>query len=273
MHCIRCGKKISEARLFCDDCSRTVSTPLEEAEVRRLILPDRSKLPPAPKPVKKAEPAPPPRGLRRLTAAVVVLSLGCTLLLGAVGYGVYSWFFGSARRARSRQALVAVENIRLNGEVDQLEEALSVVEEEQRTLEDARLADARRLQRLEDELSIYRMQTGDLETDISALEQENFLLLDELDQAAAEKRALDRTIEDLRAQLQAQTEETAWLQNMAAFVDGQVAFVSDDGTGYYHRYGCTYFSTAGLWSAHSPADAQTQGYTPCPYCHETETGG
>ena len=272
MHCIRCGKNITKGRLFCDDCSRSVSTPLDEAETRRLVLPDRSKLPPAPKPVKKSEPAPPPRGLRRLTAAVVVLSLCCTLLLGAIGYGAYAWFFGSLHRERSRQALVAAENTRLNGEVDRLEEALSVAEEEQRTLEDARLADARKLQRLEDELSIYRMQTGDLETDLTALEQENIQLLDELDRMAAEKRGLDRTIEDLKTQLQASEDATAWLQGMSAFVDSHVAFITEDGTGYYHHYGCAYFSTAGLWSISSITDAQAQGYSPCPYCHGTESG-
>ena len=270
MHCIRCGKTISEGRLFCDDCSRTVSTPLEASEARRLVLPDRSKLPPAPKPVKKNEPAPPPRGLRRLTGAVVALSLCCTLLLGALGYGAYAWFFGSIHQERSRQALVTVENTRLNGEVDRLEEALSVAEEEQRTLEDARLADARKLQRLEDELNIYRMQTGDLETDLTALEQENFLLLDELDRAAAENRTLQRKVEDLQTQLQTKEEESAWLESLAAFVDSQVACVSDDGTGYYHRYSCTYFSTAGNYALYDTATAETQGYTPCPYCHSAD---
>lgn len=267
MQCIRCGRTTPEGRLFCETCARTVSTPLEEAETRHIVLPDRDKLPPAPKPVKKNEPAPPPRGLRRLTAAVVVLSLLCTLLLGAIGYGVYSYFSEEARQERSRQQLVAAENARLNTELDRLEEELAVALEEQKTLEDARQADAQKIQRLEDELSIYRMQTGDLETDLSALEQENLRLIDELDRAATERRELNRSIEELQTRLQTAESEKAHLEDMAAFVNAHVAFVSDDGTGYYHCYGCTYFDTTGAYQLYSTADALAQGFTPCPYCH------
>lgn len=267
MQCIRCGRTTPEGRMFCETCAQTVSMPLEEAETRRIVLPDRDKLPPAPKPVKKTEPAPPPRGLRRLTAAVVALSLLCTLLLGAVGYGVYSYFSEAARQERSRQQLVAAENARLNTELDRLEDELAVALEEQKTLEDARQADAQKIQRLEDELGIYRMQTGDLETDLSALEQENLRLIDELDRAATEKRELNRSIEDLQIRLQTAESEKEHLEDMAAFVNAHVAFVGDDGTGYYHCYGCTYFDTAGPYQIYSTTDALAQGLTPCPYCH------
>ncbi len=270
-HCIRCGTSIPEGRLFCDACSACVSTPLEETEVRRRVLPDRSKdrVLPTPKPAKKAEAAPAPQSLRRRTVAIVALSLCCALLLGGIGFGFYEWQFGSIHRERSRQLLVSEENARLNAEVDRLEDAVSLAEEEQRTLEDARQADARRLQRLENELSIYRMQTGDLETDLSAMEQENFQLLDELEEAAANQHSLNRQLEDLQMQLQTQETANAELRATVGYIYAQVAFVAQDGTGYYHRYGCTYCS-AGDCLVRSVAEAQSQGSTPCPYCHEAD---
>ena len=55
------------------------------------------------------------------------------------------------------------------------------------------------------------------------------------------------------------------LQAQADFMDRNVVFVEDDGSGLYHRYGCSRFA-AKTFAVYSRKQAVAAGYTACPDC-------
>ena len=48
-------------------------------------------------------------------------------------------------------------------------------------------------------------------------------------------------------------------------MDRNVVFVEDDGSGLYHRYGCSRFA-AKTFAVYSRKQAMAAGYTACPDC-------
>ena len=65
--------------------------------------------------------------------------------------------------------------------------------------------------------------------------------------------------------LQEQTGQLEQLQAQADFMDRNVVFVEDDGSGLYHRYGCSRFA-AKDFTVYSRKQAVAAGYTACPDC-------
>ena len=65
--------------------------------------------------------------------------------------------------------------------------------------------------------------------------------------------------------LQEQAGQLAQLQAQADFMDRNVVFVEDDGSGLYHRYGCSRFA-AKTFAVYSRKQAVAAGYTACPDC-------
>lgn len=61
-------------------------------------------------------------------------------------------------------------------------------------------------------------------------------------------------------------DEVSGFQNLAEFVDNYVAFIEDDGTKNYHKFGCSEFKGEAFWIYNTQA-AQKNGYSACPYCH------
>ena len=61
--------------------------------------------------------------------------------------------------------------------------------------------------------------------------------------------------------------ENRTLNAYVDFCDKYVVFVSDNGTGLYHRYGCSEFDSSSFWAYNIEA-AKGNGYTPCPKCHK-----
>ena len=65
--------------------------------------------------------------------------------------------------------------------------------------------------------------------------------------------------------LQEQAGQLEQLQAQADFMDRNVVFVEDDGSGLYHRYGCSRFA-AKDFTVYSRKQAVAAGYTACPDC-------
>ena len=65
--------------------------------------------------------------------------------------------------------------------------------------------------------------------------------------------------------LQEQAGQLEQLQAQADFMDRNVVFVEDDGSGLYHRYGCSRFA-AKTFAVYSRKQAVAAGYTACPDC-------
>ena len=65
--------------------------------------------------------------------------------------------------------------------------------------------------------------------------------------------------------LQEQAGQLEQLQAQADFMDRNVVFVEEDGSGLYHRYGCSRFA-AKTFEVYSRKQAAAAGYTACPDC-------
>ena len=65
--------------------------------------------------------------------------------------------------------------------------------------------------------------------------------------------------------LQEQAGQLEQLQAQADFMDRNVVFVEDDGSGLYHRYGCSRFA-AKDFTVYSRKQAAAAGYSACPDC-------
>ena len=89
------------------------------------------------------------------------------------------------------------------------------------------------------------------EQDLQALREEN----DAAQTALAQNAVL----------LQEQAGQLEQLQAQADFMDRNVVFVEDDGSGLYHRYGCSRFA-AKDFTVYSRKQAVAAGYTACPDC-------
>ena len=88
----------------------------------------------------------------------------------------------------------------------------------------------------------------------------------------AELEKLEQALEDKQAELTAQEEkydalvtQSAAAQAAADFMQSYVVLVENDGTGLYHRYGCSRFAGRTFW-AYSRKLAENSGYSPCPVC-------
>lgn len=98
----------------------------------------------------------------------------------------------------------------------------------------------------------------------------------------SQQQALDETEQDLQALreendaaqtalaqnavlLQEQAGQLEQLQAQADFMDRNVVFVEDDGSGLYHRYGCSRFA-AKTFAVYSRKQAMAAGYSACPDC-------
>ena len=98
------------------------------------------------------------------------------------------------------------------------------------------------------------------------MQDENLRLLEENTDLSRELDTWVTKAEDLTSQLSAVTKERDRLIRKSDFVDAHIAFIENDGTGYYHVYSCSHFKAESYW-AFSVNLAISRGYTACPYCH------
>ena len=271
MNCIRCGRRIPEGQMFCEACAGVVDEPLQESAYmnKHIVLPaQRAEQPgaaPAPqKPAQKKASAV-FRRLRGLTAAVTLLAIFCVLLLGACGYGVY-FYFGKFQVERNRLRAQEEELDRRAVEVGQMQVELVDTRDALSTARQDLAERERTISKLEQELNLYRIESNESEQSAKAMQDENLRLLEENTDLSRELDTWVTKAEDLTSQLSAVTKERDRLIRKSDFVDAHIAFIENDGTGYYHVYSCSHFKAESYW-AFSVNLAISRGYTACPYCH------
>lgn len=256
MNCIRCGRRIPEGQMFCEACAGVVDEPLQESAYmnKHIVLPAQ----------KKAS-AVFRRRLRGLTAAVTLLAIFCVLLLGACGYGVY-FYFGKFQVERNRLRAQEEELDRRAVEVGQMQVELVDTRDALSTARQDLAERERTISKLEQELNLYRIESNESEQSAKAMQDENLRLLEENTDLSRELDTWVTKAEDLTSQLSAVTKERDRLIRKSDFVDAHIAFIENDGTGYYHVYSCSHFKAESYW-AFSVNLAISRGYTACPYCH------
>lgn len=267
MYCLRCGREVPNGVSFCGECEKTVREPLEESPYlsTRVVLPAqvspaaRTPQKPGKLPEKKQE----RKGTHRLKVALVWLSIFCALLAAACGYGVKLYF----DTARERTLLLSQqeENQRLQSQLSGKEDEIAEQKDKVSQLS-ARLTEAEdEITRLEQVLNTYRMQGSEIDQSLRELQEDNLQLTEENKTYAAQVEALEKQEKTLQEKLNALESRNAALEQLASFIDRHVVFIENDGTNYYHSYGCSRFKKQSYW-AYSTNLAISQGYTPCPDC-------
>lgn len=268
MNCLRCGRTIDEASLFCGECLKTVRLPLETSEYLsdRVILPARDvpKRTELPRPTERTAEKQKPRRSRGLVVAVTVLSLLCAALL-----------FGGARLVQhyeewmaDRERLAASQR-----EYDRLETKLSEAETELADEQSRRQSLWAELQARNDDLDALQTrldilslaQNENVDAALLALRAECLQLNQQLQDSLRENRSLGETADNLRRELQTANDRLADLRAEAQFIDGNVVFIEVDGTKYYHTFSCHRFLGA-CYLVFNRSSAEAKGYAPCPYC-------
>lgn len=270
MNCIRCGRRTPEGSMFCEECAGTVQQPLEESAYTSTHIsipvrhPTPANAPAAPKNEKKKA-SPFRKRIRRLTAAVTVLAIMCTGLLGVCAYGTYS-YFNDFQRERNRLRAQEEELSRREAEIEQTQEDLNAANLSLEDLQRQLSAQKLEVSRLEEEINTYKVEGSETELAINELQTDNLKLIGEKDTLSKQVEELSQDITKLNEQITALKSKNSTLQSKSDFFDKHVAFVENDGTGYYHCYDCSHFKANSYW-AFSVNLAISRGYTACPYCH------
>lgn len=252
--CIKCGKPIADGELFCDACSLNpydfTDTPERAPEVNvpgQLRAPVRQAKKPA------AAPAPVKPVRRRVGAGTIFLIVVTVLSLAAAAYGLLTL---SSRRVALR--LREEEMTRQEAEVSALR-----AEKDELTAQ---------VSQLESDLSAKNDLIETLRENIDTAESAASQTQYDMTAQKAELEKLEQALEDKQAELTAQEEkydalvtQSAAAQAAADFMQSYVVLVENDGTGLYHRYGCSRFAGKTFW-AYSRKLAENSGYSPCPAC-------
>lgn len=107
---------------------------------------------------------------------------------------------------------------------------------------------------------------------LEELEEENEELESQVEKMDELQERYDLLVENLRNESSASigtsnvnTQKYLAYKKKADFLDEYIVFVQDDGTGYYHTYDCSKFTSSSFW-AYNRSLAKSQGYKPCPHC-------
>ncbi len=230
MKCLRCGIELKDSTVFCPDCSKVTSVPLQPSAYlsRKIVLPKRK----PPQSIKKTETKSPTRRQRKVgnwigLSAVLLLVIAALLLQGAYTYDQ------KKQLAEEVAQLHAFEDecVRLTNKLREAEAEVASLEEEL-----ARLGSASYLA-IREELKTVQTENDGL------------------------SRELARARSDL-AELESQLEQ---MTDKAEFLDTHIVFLQDEDPTVFHTYNCEKFTRNG-YRAYNKQLALSLGYTPCPHC-------
>ena len=251
--CIKCGREIPDGELFCRECALNPGASSEDGHA---MPAPRGKMqkpvvqPPKPKPI--PQPSAPAAPKKRQSGHGVIIAILCVFTALSLGLSIYL----IANSASQRVSLRLRES-----DLEEREESLA-------TLEQSLLDAQQELQSAKDELSQQAQTIEELQKNFtsaqSTVSQTQYDMTTqqaELQRVTAEKEALE-TLTSTNEELASTNRRYV---TKSKFMDAYVVFVENDGTGYYHKYGCDYFAQTSFW-AYSRKLAEANGYTPCPHC-------
>lgn len=230
MKCLRCGADLKDSTVFCPDCSKVTSVPLQASVYlnRKIVLPKRKPS----QSVKKTESKTPVPRQRKVGSwialcAILLLVIGALLIHGAYTYD---------------------EKKQLAQEVEQLH-----------TFEDECVRLTSMLREAEAEVTA-------LEEELSHLGSSSYLAIrEELKAVQAEKDSLTRELARAQSDLTELEGQLELLIDKAEFLDDYIVFLQDEDPTIFHSYDCEKFTRNG-YRAYNRQLALSLGYTPCPHC-------
>lgn len=261
--CIKCGKPIPDGELFCKACDMNPGTaeprPRVAAQSGRMQAPVKQ-VERRPEPPKRPETAAQSRP-RRESRALLAVAWG----LAVLGIGLSVWqYAGRARQQRSirlREEAVAEQE----SEMQALREQTKNLQAELETAEQKQEEQARQIEALQKTVNSAESSANQSQYDLTEQQKQLQEALEENEALTAQAKELEEKngkLETEKAELQAKYDAQ---NGQIRFVDSYVVFIEDDGTGQYHKYGCSRFLKKNFW-AYSRKLAEKQGYTPCEQC-------
>ena len=263
--CIKCGREIPDGELFCRECALN---PGENPDTRKPAPALHGKMqkpvvhPPKPKPKPQAQPA---ASAPRKYGHNIVVAILCIFTALSLGLSICL----IANSASQRVSLRLRES-----DLEEREQHLAVLEqslqETQQALKEANDA----LSQQEQTIDELKRSFSTAQSTVSQTQYDMTTQQAELSRVTAEKEALEQENASLTQSVEALTSTNEELASTnkryvskSKFMDAYVVFVENDGTGYYHKYGCDYFAQTSFW-AYSRKLAEANGYTPCPHCFD-----
>ena len=261
--CIKCGRPIADGELFCSECAlNPVSQPSAHAApapAGRMQKPVKKV--PQPKPAAPKQPAPAQKKHR--TGSGVIISILCVFTALSLGLSIYLIANSASQRVSLRlresdleereQNLVNLEQALQNAE-QQLSETKDKLSEQEQTIESLRQS-----------FSSAQSTVSQTQYDITTRQAELDRVTAEYEALQQENDALSQSVEALTSANEELASSNRLFLSKSKFMDSYVVFVENDGTGYYHKYGCDKFAQTSFW-AYSRKLAEANGYKPCPSC-------
>ena len=287
MYCLRCGREIPDGELFCRTCGKQPIEKQQVPEVREQIrIPEETRATVAEQ--KETAVAVPRKKINKL---LIPLVLSCMIAVAACAVTLLSYRQISVQKAnyRVKEANLALRENELSDleknyglACAELEAAEHTIEERDATITGLQKEilewesaasqseyDAATAQKAIEELTTANEELNGANEELTTaneelteikkgLEAENSALDQQVQEKAAALTALQQELDSMTANYQAASKK-------ATFMDSYVVFVNNNGTKYYHNYGCYLFTKSNFW-AYSRKLAQNEGYSACPSC-------
>ena len=244
--CIKCHRPIADGDLFCEECAKK---PLVQQSKPQKVRGGafRKARTAAKETPNRPEKVPKPSRLP------IILSV---LLAVFVGVSIYFFATVTSQKValRLREASVRAkerEYSELTGQISDLETKISSLEDE--------------ISQKNEQIESLTHSVSEAESSASQTELNVKTQQTELKKAQSAYDALKEEHQALEDEYAALKESVSQLEKKAGFLDQYVVFVENNGTGYYHKYGCADFAKKTFW-AYSRKLAEDSGFTACPHC-------
>ncbi len=264
--CIKCGRPIADGELFCKECALNPDVFVEPSRPRpapssagRMQTP--VKRAPAPKPAQKApEPIKGAPKKRRTGAIIAIL---CVITAISMGLSIYLISRGAKQRASLRLRESDLEEREQT--LATLEQSLADTEQELLAAKDKLSEQEQTIDDLKQSFSSAQSTVSQTQYDMTTQQAELDRMTEENEALQQENAALEQSVQTLTATNEELASSNRLFLTKSKFMDSYVVFVENDGTGYYHKYGCDKFAQTSFW-AYSRKLAEANGYKPCPSC-------
>ena len=116
-----------------------------------------------------------------------------------------------------------------------------------------------------DQVSELEAEMKDLEASVESAEAEAEEVKGQLATVEGEKKKIESEKSDIQNKYDELKEKHDGCGDKLDFFDEHAVVIADDGTGIYHRYGCSYLDVSSFWIFNTEY-AEYMEYTPCSHC-------
>ena len=264
--CIKCGREIPDGELFCPECALNPGAAPASHSAHSAAPQGRMQKPvkqaPAAKPLPKPQTTA-PKQKKHASGHGVVIAILCVFTALSLALSIYLIANSASQRVSLRLRESDLEQREQN--LANLEQSFEDTSEQLQDAQDQISEQEQIIEELRQNFSSAQSTVSQTQYDMTTQQAELAKLEDECASLQQENDALTQSIETLTSVNEELASSNKRFLTKSKFMDSYVVFVENDGTGYYHKYGCENFAQTSFW-AYSRKLAEANGYTPCPNC-------